>query len=148
MRRRRVAAALTLGASAALGIVSAYQFGLVRHLPEPPLGFLDSDRVDASGEAYWFGSTPDAPLGVASYAATLALVGMGTARRADEQPWIPVLAAAKVLADAANAGYLTVEQLSRHRRLCLYCVAAFGASLATIPQVLPEARAAWVRRAG
>ncbi|MDQ4129597.1 MAG: vitamin K epoxide reductase family protein [Actinomycetota bacterium] len=140
-RRRRVAA-LSLGASAAMGVVAAYQNGLLRHLPEPPLGLLDADRVDASGEAYQFLKTPDGALGLASYALTLVLAGAGTARRAEERPWLPLALAAKVAADALGGLYLTAEQASKHRRFCSWCVAAAFASVAMVPQVVPEARAA------
>lgn len=61
VRRRRWVAGLTLLASAAYGVVAAYQFGLVRHLPQPPLWWLDADRVDASGEAYAVGPHPGHP---------------------------------------------------------------------------------------
>ncbi len=60
--RRRVAA-LSLTAMGSMGAVAAYQFGLLGHLPEPPLPGLDSDTVDASGEAYQLLKTPDAALG-------------------------------------------------------------------------------------
>ena len=140
-RRRRVAA-LSLGAIGALGGVAAYQTGLVRHLPEPPLPLFDAERVDASGEAYRFSGTPDAALGIASYAATLALAGMGTRNRAREQPWIPLALAAKVLLDAAGGVYLGLEQATKHRRFCSWCVAAAAASAAMVLQVLPEARLA------
>lgn len=56
--RRRVAALQTL-AVGALSLVGLYQFGLLRHLREPPLPGLDADAVDASGEAYQMLHTPD-----------------------------------------------------------------------------------------
>ncbi len=140
-RRRRVAG-LSLLASAAMGIVAAYQNGLVRRIPEPPLGMLDAGRVDASGEAYELLKTPDAALGLASYAVTLVLAGAGSARRSEEQPWLPLAMAAKVAADAVGGLYLTAEQASKHRRFCSWCMAAAAASVAMAPQVLPEARAA------
>jgi uncharacterized membrane protein len=140
-RRRRVAT-LSLVASAAMGTVAAYQNGLLRHLSEPPLGFLDADRVDASGEAYELFKTPDAALGLASYALTLVLAGAGTARRVEERPWLPLAMAAKVVSDALGGLYLTAEQASKHRRFCSWCLAATVASVAMVPQVLPEARAA------
>ena len=140
-RRRRVAA-LSLGAIGALGGVAAYQTGLVRHLPEPPLPLLDADRVDASGEAYRFLGTPDAAVGLASYAVTLALAGMGTRDRASQKPWIPLTLAAKVVLDAAGGVYLGLEQATKHRRFCSWCVAAAAASVAMVFQVLPEARLA------
>ncbi len=51
-----------------MGVVAAYQNGLVRRLPEPPLPFFDAEQVDASGEAYALFRTPDAALGLVSVA--------------------------------------------------------------------------------
>lgn len=125
-----------------MGVVAAYQNGLFRHLPEPPLAVLDADRVDASGEAYQLLKTPDAALGLSSYALTLVLAGAGTARRVEERPWLPLAMAAKVAADALGGLYLTAEQASKHRRFCSWCLLATVASVAMVPQVLPETRAA------
>jgi hypothetical protein len=109
--RRRIAG-LALGPMGSMGMVAAYQFGLLRHLPELPLPRLDSDRVDASGEAYQLLRTPDAALGLVSYAATLALAlaGMGGRDRARDQPWLPLALAAKTVLDAASGAYLALEQ--------------------------------------
>lgn len=141
--RRRQVSRLTFAAMGSLGMVAAYQLGLLRHLPDPPVGPFESDRVDASGEAYQYLKTPDATLGLASYGATLVLAGMGGARRASERPWVPLAMAGKVVLDAAYGIYLTLEQGTKHRRFCSWCLAAAGASLATAPQVVPEAAAAW-----
>ncbi len=141
-RRRRVAA-LSLASMGALGAVAAYQTGVVRHLPEPPLPGLDADTVDASGEAYQELKTPDAALGMLSTAATLVLAGMGDRRRATERPWLPLALAAKVGLDTAGGLFLTAEQASKHRRFCSWCLIAAASSVAMVPQVLPEARVAW-----
>lgn len=143
LTRRRVAIGLTLLATAALGVVEAYQAGLLRHVPEPRLPGVDADRVDAAGEAYYLLGTPDAGLGMASYGLSLILLGAGTQDRAQDKPWLPLLAAAKALGDAANAAYLFVEQVSKHRRVCSWCTLAAVANVATVPLVLPEARRAW-----
>lgn len=145
LRRRRRVGAMALAASGSMGVVAAYQMGLVGHLPEPPLPFLDADKVDASGEAYQYLKTPDAALGLVSYATTLVLAGMGSRRRAEEQPWVPLALAVKVGLDAVSALYLTVEQASKHRKFCSWCLLASGLSLAAVPQVLPEARTAFAR---
>jgi uncharacterized membrane protein len=150
-RCRRWVAGLTLLASGAYAMVAAYQFGLVRHLPEPPLRVLDGDRVDASGEAYALGHTPDTTLALASAAATLALVGMGASDRAGRQPWLPLLTAGKVAGDAAAGGWL-FAQVTKHRRLCGWCTLAAATTIAAVPLTLPEAsrairaliRAGWV----
>jgi hypothetical protein len=68
LRRRRTIVACSLGAAASMGVISLFQMGVIRHLPEPPLPNVDADGVDASAEAYARLSTPDAVLGFASYA--------------------------------------------------------------------------------
>lgn len=143
LRRRRRQTALMLGAAGAMGVIVLYQTGIVRHLPDPPLPGVDSDKVDASGEAYETLKTPDAALALASYGVTLALIGMGGADRARQQPLVPLLAAAKVAGDGAGAAWLTAEQLTKHRALCFYCLAASAATWAALPAALPEAREAW-----
>ena len=143
LRRRRRVAALSAAAAGAMGAVALYQTGVVKHLPDPPLPGLDSDKVDAAGEAYVMFRTSDAALGVASYGATLALAAMGAGDRAREQPWIPLLLAAKVGADAAGAALLTLEQATKHRAFCFYCLLASAASLVMVPQVIPETKLAW-----
>jgi len=129
---------------AALALVETYQLGLLRRVPELPLPGVDADAVDASGEAYVLFGTPDSALGLASYAGTLALIGMGAADRSTRHPWIPLLAAAKVSADVLSSGYLFAEQVTKHRKICTWCTAAALASLVSLPTVLPEAREALV----
>lgn len=143
MRRRRQQTGFMLAASAAMGVVNLFQSGLLRHLPDPPLPGLDSDKVDASPEAYDSFKTPDTALALASYGLTLALIGMGAEDRAKHQPAVPLLAAGKLAVDAAGAAWLTAEQLSKHRALCFYCLSASAATWAALPLALPEARAAW-----
>ncbi|MDP9444041.1 MAG: vitamin K epoxide reductase family protein [Actinomycetota bacterium] len=144
LTRRRGVAGLALTAIGSFLAVAAYQHGLVRHLPDPPGRWFDSDAVDASGEAYAAGRMPDAALGIASYAVTLALAGMGDAERAREHPMWPLAMAGKVGLDAVGAVFLTLEQVTKHKRICTYCTAASAATLAMVPLVVPEARRAWV----
>lgn len=143
LTRRRQAAGLVLSALGSLGLVAAYQFGLLRHVPEPPLAVLDATNVDASGEAYQLFGTPDSTLGLASYAVTLALLGTGSADRATTAPLLPLLAAGKAALDVVSSGYLFAEQVSSHRRLCGWCTLAAAASVAVLPLTLPEARTAY-----
>lgn len=139
---RRRTAALSLVASAAMGAVAAYQTGVVRRLPEPPAAIFDAETVDASGEAYALLRTPDATLGLVSYAVTLVLAGVGSTDRHRRSPAIPLALATKVAFDALGGLYLTAEQMSKHRKFCSWCLTATAASLATVPHVVPEARLA------
>src|SRR5919204_5081081 len=103
LARRRGIVALSLAASASMGVIALYQMGLLKHLPEPPFPIFNADRVDASAEAYERFSMPDAVLGLGSYAATAGLAAMGGSDRQREMPLIPVALAAKVAFDVANA---------------------------------------------
>ena len=125
-----------------MGLIALYQMGIIEHLPEPPLAGLNADKVDASAEAYAYFSTPDAVIGLGSYAVTMGLAAMGGQDRETKQPWIPLALAAKVLFDAAQAGKLTVDQWTKHRAFCFWCLLAAGATFATVPLAIPEARAA------
>ncbi len=144
--RRRKVVGLALIAAGAMIPISLYQTGVIRHLPEPPLPGLDADIVDASGAAYAILATPDAVLGLGSYAVTVGLAAMGGQRRAETHPWIPLALAAKVAVDALVGAKLTRDQWTRHRAFCSWCLLAAGASFAAVPHVVPEARAALRRR--
>ncbi len=146
LRSRRRVSVLSLAAMGSLSVVALYQLGVIKHVPEPRLRFFNADAVDASGEAYAALTMPDAVLGIASYALTLGLAARGSRNRTIDEPWLPVLLAAKVIADAAMAAVLTVEQASKHRAFCSWCLVAAAATVAMVPQVIPEARVALTSR--
>lgn len=55
---------------------------------------------------------------------------------------MPLAMAADVGVDALGGLFLTAAQATKHRRFCGWCLAATVAYLATVPQVVPEARTA------
>ena len=99
-----------LVAAACMAFITLYQFGIIRHLPDPPFPRMNADKVDSSPEAYSKLWMPDAFIGFASYAVTMMLTAMAGADRATERPWIPLLLAAKVGFDATQAGKLSYDQ--------------------------------------
>ena len=86
LERRRKVVGLALIAAGAMVPISLYQTGVIPHLPEPPLPKLDADAVDAAPQAYALLATPDAVLGLGSYAVTVGLAAMGGERRAETSP--------------------------------------------------------------
>jgi len=142
LAERRGIVALSLLAIGALGLISLYQVGIVKHLPEPPLPKLDAERIDGSPEAYERLSAPDATLGVSSYAATLALAAMGGANRSRERPWLSVALAAKVGFDLAQSLRMLRIQWTKYRAFCFWCLVSAAATFATVPLVFGETRAA------
>jgi uncharacterized membrane protein len=142
LRRRRTAMALTMTSAASMGVISLYQLGVLQHLPELPLPGFNSEKVNSSSEAYSHFSMPDGALGLASYAATAALIAAGPIKRSKRYPWIPVAAAAKVSLDAALAVKLTVDEVRKQKAVCSWCLLASGATFLTLKFVWPEALSA------
>ncbi len=143
LSNRRAVVGLSLVALGSMAVISLYQMGLIRHLPELPIPGLDADKVDASPDAYQYLQTPDATLGLVSYSVTAVLAAMGEPKRATKTPWIPLLMAGKLAIDVVSASKLTADQWTKHRAFCSWCLLAAGASFASIPFVVPEAKTAW-----
>ncbi|GAC1357026.1 MAG: hypothetical protein PVS3B1_05260 [Ktedonobacteraceae bacterium] len=138
LNQRRGIIGLEMVAISAMGLITLYQVGLIKHLPEPTLPGLDADRVDASAEAYSRFATPDGILGVGNYAITMGLAAMGGPGRAEEQPWLPLVLAAKIAFDASQAVRLFFDQKTKYHAFCSYCLLASVTTLASIPLVIPE----------
>lgn len=145
LRNRRGILGLSLTAAGSMALISLYQMGLIRRLPEPPLPGLDAEKVDASEEAYARLQCPDAVIGLASYAVTSLLAAAGPPNRS---PWLPLATAGKIGMDSAQATKLTYDQWAKHRAFCSWCLLAAGATFAMVPLAVPEARVALRRLVG
>ena len=139
-RRRRAVVGLSVASMAAMGVISAYQLGFVRRLPDPP-GF-DSEAVVGSRRAYRYFGVPDGLLGLGSYAATAVLAAAGGNDRARRRPLLSLTFAGKVLFDLLNALKLTWDEWAKEKAWCSYCLLATACTLGAVPLVWPEAREA------
>jgi uncharacterized membrane protein len=142
---RRAIAGLSVFSGVIMGGIGLFQMGIYKNIPEPKWEGLDANKVNGSLEAYSMFGTPDALLGMASYAATACLAGMGGKNRWKHTPWIPLAMAGKTAVDTALAAKLTVDQWTKYRAFCIWCLMAAAATFATAPLALPEAKAAWKR---
>lgn len=138
LRRRRAIVGLSLVGMAAMTPVSLLQTGVVRHLPDPPIGNFHSDQTNLSEAAYRFG-VPDGTLALASLAANLPLAACGGEDRARRQPWVSLLAAGKALADAVGAGAYFWQMLSGKQPWCPYCITGALANFSILALTVPEA---------
>ncbi|HTU43984.1 MAG TPA: vitamin K epoxide reductase family protein [Bryobacteraceae bacterium] len=142
LKRRRGIIGLCFFSCGVLGAVALYQIGILKKLPEPRRRAFDAEKVNGSGEAYSMLATPDALLGLASYAVTAALAGMGSEHRSRTHPWIPIAMGGKLLVDSAMAAKLTVDEATKFRAYSLWSVLAAAATWIALPLALPEAIAA------
>jgi uncharacterized membrane protein len=112
-------AALIVFTSAALLTllpVAAHQLGILPHLPDPPGKMFESDAITESAMAHPL-EIPDGLLGIGSYTATLALAL--SARSCSQACRLLPL---KLAADGALAGFNTVRQALKFRKLCSWCI--------------------------
>lgn len=142
LTRRRWLVGLSLLGVAMGQIVSLYQMGILKNLPDPPVGPFDSARVDASEYAYKRLQTPDALIMVVTYGLTAWLAGAGGKDRATATPLLPVVMGLKIVTDAATSLELGREEWNDNKALCVYCQVATVASLASLVIAYPETRRA------
>ncbi len=143
LERRRAVVSLSVFSATILGGIALFQAGVLKKLPDPPLPHFDSNAVNGSAQAYSLLATPDALLGMASYAVTACLAAAGPRDRAASTPWIPLAMAAKTSLDASMAGRLAVQQWTRYRKFSFWSLLVAGATFAALPLVMPEAARAW-----
>ncbi len=141
LRRRRAIIGLSLVGLGALGAVSLFQTGILKHLPDPPLPGFDSDKVNSSDTAYALG-VPDGTISVASLAANLPLAAFGGEDRARKQPLAPLLAAGKAVVEAAVSAWYFAQMPLKEKAWCGYCITGALANFGIAALSLPEAKKA------
>ncbi len=140
MRSRRIAIGLSLAGAAIGGIVSLYQTGIVRRLPDIlPGKVFDAEKVDASNYAYQNLQMPDGPQMVVNFALTAAIVATGGKDRVTQNPALPIAAAAKAIADLGITAALARSEWRENHKLCSWCQVATVLTIATVALTVPEA---------
>ena len=140
LRRRRHTATTALASTTVMAGLSLYQLGVIDRLPELPLPGFDANRVDASAQAYQLLGSPDATLGVVSYSVTAALAVLG----GEKAPLaLSALVAGKAAVDLGWAAKLTLDQATKHRAACSWCLLATSLTVATFVNAAAELRANW-----
>ena len=142
VRNRRWIVGSALTASASLALIALYQTGILKRLPGPKSAVWNAETVNGSDEAYSLLQTPDAVLGLASYAITISLAAAGPADRVLTSRWVPIALGAKTLLDAAYAGKLSVEQWTVFRSFSIWSLIAAGGAMASLGFAMPETLAA------
>lgn len=125
-------------------IISLYQLGVIRRLPDVPGRWVDSNQVNASLAAYPLG-VPDAPLGALMYATTMTLAGTGGTRATGRPRVLDWLLGGVALAGAAVAARYLWEMATSERRLCPYCLVGAGLNFGILGLAIAEVRAGDVR---
>jgi uncharacterized membrane protein len=141
LKYRRAVIVASLAGIASMAAVTLLQTGIIRHLPDPPVGNFDSDRVNSSDTAYRFG-LPDGPVSLASLALNIPIAAFGGADRPRKYPWLSITAAAKAAAEAIAASWYFYQMPAKEKAWCGYCISGALANIAIAALTIPEAREA------
>lgn len=139
LNRRRWLVGLSMLGATIGQVVSLYQTGIIKRLPDPPIPFIDSNKVNASDYAYKRMDTPDALLMLLTYSVTAILAGAGGKNRAQTNPVLPIAMGIKTLADTALNLKLAREEWQGNKALCFYCQTATVVSAVSAALAVPEA---------
>ena len=137
LRRRRTIAALAAAGMADFALISLYQLGLVRHLPDPPGRLFASDQVNSSHKAFAMG-VPDGTTGALLYAGTLVLAAFGGTRETGRRPLWSLLLGGAVAAGVVGALDYLRDMIFKQERACPYCLMGAALNFAMVPCVVPE----------
>ena len=142
LRARRRLIAANAGSTVIMSLLSLYQTGTLRVLPEIDHPWFDAGRVDVSAQAHQLLFMPDAPLAAMNFAATSALAA---AAGPDERsrPALRLALAAKVALDVAYSAKLLRDQPVKHKAACSYCVVSAVLTFSGLPTAIGEARRGW-----
>jgi uncharacterized membrane protein len=133
--RRKLIALSALGL-ADFSIISLYQTGIIRHLPDIPHPLFDSDQVNGSEEAYRFG-VPDGPISAVAYAATMLLAAAGGSKHTGRTSALDLALGATIAGNAAGAVFYLYKMIFEQRKICLYCVTGAVINIASLVLITP-----------
>lgn len=139
LNRRRWLVGLSMLGATIGQVVTLYQTGIIKRLPDPPIPFIDSNKVNASDYAYKRVDTPDALLMLLTYSVTAILAGAGGKNRAETNPVLPLAMGVKTLADTVLNLKLAREEWQGNKALCFYCQTATVVSAVSTVLAVPEA---------
>ena len=128
--KRRIVALSALGLLD-FSLISLYQTGVIKHLPDLPGDLFDSDFVNGSDEAYQLGA-PDAPISAVIYGLTMVLATAGGTEKTGRHPAFDLLLGATLLVNAGGAANYLVNMVTKQKKVCLYCVTGAAINFASL----------------
>jgi uncharacterized membrane protein len=102
--------------------LSLYQSGIIKKLPDLPFPAFDSNKVNASPDAYQMGA-PDATISAWIYATNMVLSTAGGSEHSGRKPILDLLLGATIAANAAGALYYLYNMAFYQKKICPYCIA-------------------------
>lgn len=136
LERRRKLICLSAIGLADFSIISLYQTGVIKSLPDIPLSIFDSNKVNASESAYQLG-VPDGPVSSLAYSAVMVLASAGGSESSGRKPVFDVALGATVAGNAVGAVFYLSNMIFKQKKICLYCVTGAAINIASAIIIAP-----------
>lgn len=131
---RRQIAALAAAGLVDFSLISLFQMGYIKKLPDLPGKLFDTAKVNTAEDAVFLG-LPDGVIGLAGYTATM-LLAMAGIRFKKHRRLIDGALGAVVLGQAAGAAQYMVNMTTVQKKACIYCIAGAAINFAAIKPFL------------
>jgi uncharacterized membrane protein len=128
-KRRKILGLSALGLLD-FALISLYQAGVIKKLPELPFPGFDSNKVNAAPDAYQMGA-PDATISAWIYATNMLLATVGGTEHSGRKPIYDLLLGTTIAANAAGALYYLYNMTFYQKKVCPYCIAGAAINLAS-----------------
>lgn len=136
MNRRRKVLALSAAGLVDFSIISMYQTGIIKHMPDIPHPLFASDKVNGAKDAYMFG-VPDGPVSALVYSLSMVLAAAGGSEKANRPPVFDAALGATVAGNAIGAVYYLFNMIFKQKKVCLYCVTGAAINIASAVIIAP-----------
>ncbi|PRY09938.1 putative membrane protein [Pontibacter ummariensis] len=127
--RREIAALATLGLID-FSLISLFQMGYIKNMPDVPGKLFNTEKVNTSRQAVLFG-LPDGVTSLAGYTASI-LLATAAIRYRKQSRILDMALGAVVLGQAAGAAKYLYDMAFKQKKVCVYCVAGAVINFASI----------------
>ena len=134
--KRRKLVLLSAAGLVDFSVISLYQTGVIKKLPDLPLEIFDTNKVNASDAAYRLGA-PDGTISSLVYAAVMVLASAKGTETSGRKPVMDVALGAAVAANAVGAVSYLSNMIFKQKKICLYCVTGAAINIASVVIVAP-----------
>ncbi len=128
--RRRTIMILSAIGIVDFAFISLYQSGAINRMPELPFKSFDSNKVNASPDAYRMGA-PDGAISTLVYATGMVLASWGGTPVSGRKPVHDVAMGAAIAGNAAGAVYYLGDMIFKQKKVCPYCIAGAAINIAS-----------------
>jgi len=121
IQNRRKIAALAIVGLVDFSLISLFQLGYIKQLPDLPGKIFDSKKVNSSQDAVMLG-VPDGVFSLCAYAGTLFLA-TAASRPSKYSRLFDILLGGIIISQAAGGAYYLYNMAIVQKKVCVYCVA-------------------------